>query len=91
MRSIRASTVQELVETGETDDVIKTRTGHSSDRAVSQYKRPRQMETQLRVSKVLTGGQPKAQPNNDEKINMIFIILAILTTVNVIMYLYVLK
>ena len=38
LRSIRASTVNELASVGESNDVIKTRTGHTSDAAVSQYK-----------------------------------------------------
>ena len=65
LRSIRASTVNELAAVGESNEVIKTRTGHSSDAAVSQYKRPREISTQIRVSNIVTN-QARVWKGNDK-------------------------
>ena len=56
-RSLRSYVVKELNEHGEDLQVIKSRTGHSSDKAVSQYKRPRDRAVQMRVSNILLGPQ----------------------------------
>ena len=49
LKSIRASVVQEFRELYEPLEVIKSRTGNSSDKAVTQYMRHRDMNTQIRV------------------------------------------
>lgn len=58
LRSIRASNVTELTNKNVDAEVIKSRTGHCSDRALAQYKRPRAKKEAMRVSKLLINPAP---------------------------------
>ena len=54
IRSIRSSVVNELALSNIDNAGIKSRTGHSSDKALDEYKRPRLIDQQIQISDILT-------------------------------------
>ena len=57
VRSIRATAIQKMADAGFDNETIKQRTGHASDQAISQYKRPNEVQRQKEVSLVLSANR----------------------------------
>lgn len=61
LRSIRSSVVNDLTQNEIDITAIKARTGHKSDRAVAEYKRPKDLMTQKMVSNILSHNCEKSK------------------------------
>ena len=88
LRSVRASVVKELNENAEDLQVIKSRTGHSSDKAVAQYKRPRDKQVQMRVSNILLGPEQTFYRHLIPSKAVMFLVLALMTSIGINVYLF---